>query len=96
VGATIEIVSGDDVVARFEHGRDGVDRRHATAEDGDAVPPFERRRFVSRRSRVGFVTAHIRSLYSCRSPLERRWKSDKCGALTAPVSGVGLLNRYVG
>ena len=38
----IEIVAGNNVVAGFEHGSNGVDRRHSAAEDARCRPAFER------------------------------------------------------
>src|SRR5260370_41953392 len=38
----VEIVAGNDVVAGFEHGHDGVDGRHSTGEDLGGNTVFQR------------------------------------------------------
>ena len=53
--AAVKIVSADHVIAGFEHGADGIDCRHAAAEDARGDAAFERSqiRFQAIARRVG-------------------------------------------
>ena len=77
---TVKVVTGDDVISRFEHGNDGVDGGHSAAKHCATRFRLRARRGWSPAGHVSdSIPANIRSLCACRSLPGRKWTKRKWG-----------------